>query len=227
MGRLTLSQTNIQLYNQLAALGYGDEDLQSVQRSYELAARLFGGRFQASGREFLCHVIGVTSILADLGEPCCLVRAGMLHNVYSNGDFGDAETGPVHDRREMIRNVVGAESEEVIFHFGEHGERLRNEARSDPAAVPAAGIDRDVVLLHVVDRAEKRLLDSGLMNFPKYRRFHERNAPRDVPIAERLGFPVLVEALLGGDEPVDVDLLAEERGEVTSSFVVVPRSYRS
>ena len=74
MPTLTVSQTNVQLYNRLAGLGYGIEALATVQRAYELAARLYAGRFQASGREFLCHGVGVASLLARssmIGESSC------------------------------------------------------------------------------------------------------------------------------------------------------------
>ncbi len=83
------AQTNIQLFNQLRQDGYSDADLILVRNAYELAMVLFTGRFQPSGKSFIAHVVGTASILAWLRLPAPVVAAGLLHNVYENGDFGD------------------------------------------------------------------------------------------------------------------------------------------
>src|SRR5208282_2979363 len=78
----TYAQTNIQLINQLRGESYATSDLRVVVDSYELAALLLTGRFRASGKTFIAHLVGTASILGSLHAPAPLVAAGLLHAVY-------------------------------------------------------------------------------------------------------------------------------------------------
>ena len=49
------AQTNLQLINQLQNSGYPPAKLKFVATAYELAMRLFTGRFRASGKTFIAH----------------------------------------------------------------------------------------------------------------------------------------------------------------------------
>src|SRR5215469_10044102 len=73
------AQTNIQLYNQLAELGYTAEDARRVHRAYGLAMQLFTGSYRGSGRPFLSHLVGTASVLASVRAPIEVVTAGLLH----------------------------------------------------------------------------------------------------------------------------------------------------
>src|SRR6266849_8827294 len=106
------AQTNIQLFNQLCRDGYSNTDLSLVRDAYELAMLLFTGRFQPSGKSFMAHVVGTASILASLRLPATAVAAGLLHNVYVNGDFGNGRSGISMAQRDKVRRILGAEVEE-------------------------------------------------------------------------------------------------------------------
>src|SRR5690349_6606442 len=127
------AQTNIQLFNQLRQDAYSDGDLKLVRHAYELAMVLFSGRFQPSGKCFIAHVIGTASILAWLRLPAPVVAAGLLHNAYGNGDFGDGRKGPTRSRRRRIRESLGPEVETYVAKFSAlYWERDIRSARHNP-----------------------------------------------------------------------------------------------
>src|SRR5437879_11925353 len=101
------AQTNIQLINQLRRNGYSVTEIGSVLTSYELTMRLFTGRFRASGKTFIAHLVGTASILASLRASVALVTAGLLHAAYTSGDFGDSDRGVTDSRRDRGRSVTG------------------------------------------------------------------------------------------------------------------------
>ena len=105
----TFAQTNIQLVNQLYRDRYTVAELRPIIACYELAMRLFTGRFRASGKTFIAHLIGTASILGSLRTPTSLVSAGLLHAAYATGDFGDGVQGISNSKREQVRAVVGEE----------------------------------------------------------------------------------------------------------------------
>ena len=94
------AQTNIQLFNQLRHGGYSNTELSLVRDAYELAMDLFTGRYQPSGKPFVAHVVGTASILASLRLSAQVVAAGLLHNVYEQGDFGNGRNGFSKAKRE-------------------------------------------------------------------------------------------------------------------------------
>jgi (p)ppGpp synthase/HD superfamily hydrolase len=112
------AQTNIQLFNQLHRQGgYSPADLQAVMSAYELAMLLTTGRFRASGKPFIAHLVGTSSILGSLKVPTPLVSAALLHAVYQAGDFGDGRPGVTEAKRRRVRAVVGEEVEEYVHRY--------------------------------------------------------------------------------------------------------------
>jgi hypothetical protein len=160
-----VAQTNIQLYNQVRAQGRGTEDLVLLKRAYEFSTTLYSGWFQADGKPFVAHTVGVASILAHLGCSTEVVAAGLLHNVYGNGDFGDGrilDAGPA--RRRVVREGVGEIIENLVYRF--------RDFRITPRSVDTilARIDRlddterALLLMDVADRLEK-FVDQGVHYF--------------------------------------------------------------
>ncbi len=111
------AQTNLQLFNQLMAQGYTQEDLRRIHQTYELGRLLFSGRCTASGRTQLTHGVGTASILAFWNAPVHVVAAGLIHNVYNNGDFGDGRRHISDQRRTVLREILGQEIEEEVANF--------------------------------------------------------------------------------------------------------------
>src|SRR5262249_49091917 len=111
------AQTNIQLFNQLRDGGYSQKDIALIRDAYELAMELFGGRFQASGKPFIAHVVGTASILAWLRVSAPVVAAGLLHNAYEHGDFGVVRRNATPGKRRKVRRLLGDEVEEYVASF--------------------------------------------------------------------------------------------------------------
>ena len=102
-----VAQTNLQLYNQLRARGWSPAELGLLHRAYELTVSLYSGYFQNDGKPFVAHTVGVASILGHLERPAELVAAGLLHNVYTNGDFGDGRVYSARTARRRPRAASG------------------------------------------------------------------------------------------------------------------------
>jgi len=56
------ANTNIELFNQLSGERYTAADLGLIVKTYELARRLFTGRFQLHGKDFISHVVRTAEV---------------------------------------------------------------------------------------------------------------------------------------------------------------------
>jgi (p)ppGpp synthase/HD superfamily hydrolase len=195
---MQISQTNIQLYNQLRDKALPLDDLLAVHRAYELLTTLYSGCFQADGKPFVAHGVGVASILAELDQPIEFVVAGMVHNVYGNGDFGDGRgPGETPARRRLVRQVVGERVEQLVARFPQlriedHGiETLRR-------SLPQRSEDeRRVIVIDLADYLEK-CSDLGVLYFGEndwVLGVIEPTGDQIAELASELGEPRLAELL--------------------------------
>lgn len=162
---MRIAQTNIQLYNQLREAGRPLDEQVVVHRAYEFLTTLYPGYFQADGKPFVAHGVGVASILAWLDQPAELLAAGLLHNVYGNADFGDGERGgatPLRSR--LVREAVGERVENLLVRFAElriHPHTIDQVRRALPEFDES---DRRLVLVELADHLEK-YVDLGLLYY--------------------------------------------------------------
>jgi len=190
------AQTIPQLYNQLQRVGYSVGEMCCVRNAYELAMVLFSGRFQRSGKVFIAHVVGTASILASLRLPVEVVAAGLLHNVYQNGDFGDGRRCISDARREQVRRVVGNEVEQYVAGFAtlRWNSPMLSVIRDRPYDLNP--IDRSVILLRLADHLEHLLdldpLYSGNIGLNQYL---AKGTSLLIDTAENLGFTTLAAEL--------------------------------
>ena len=225
------AQTNIQLFNQLHRQGYDSADLEAVVFAYELVIGLMTGRFRASGKTFIAHLVGTASILGSLRVSSKLVAAGLLHAVYLAGDFGDGTQGLSDAKRERVRSVVGEQVEDYVFRY--HALPWTDQViRSVSDGLEGiAAIERDVVLMRLANELEE-FLDLGILYCGEQRRLGTSASHRCrlmVEIARRLGFPSLSEELTRAiDETKSAMLPAEllKPHARNSSFLVAPQSYQ-
>lgn len=192
-----IARNHVQLYNQLQGQGRPSRDLLLVRQAYELSAQLYSGAYQADGKPFVLHVVAVASTVALLCLPSEFVAAALLHNVYTNADFGDGrKRRKSRQRRALVCAAVGEEVEGLIGRFAE----LRVDRRLDDllAASPTVTArDRHLITMDLADLLEK-YLDGGLLYFGDSEwvsGFATRRLPDLVALAESLGHPVLGEAL--------------------------------
>jgi len=108
------AQTNVQLYEELRASGMVEAQLVRVRDACGLATRLVSGQYRASGKPFICHLVGTASILAAHGAGLETVLAGLLHSAYACGEFGDGLRGVTPAERAVVRAGVGPATESIV-----------------------------------------------------------------------------------------------------------------
>jgi (p)ppGpp synthase/HD superfamily hydrolase len=187
------AQTNLQLYNQMRRAGYGERDLEAVHHAYELATRLFTGKYRGSGKPLLSHLVGTASVLCALGAPAKLLVAAVLHAAYIFGEFGDGRPGATEDRRELIRRVVGSETEDLLARY--HALEWRPPTiEALYARVDSMSPDEcEVLLVRLANELEDHL-DLGVLycrNASQRREIIARSLHLCTRMASRLGYPTL------------------------------------
>ncbi len=228
-----VAQTNLQLYNQLRRDNRSDDDLRLVRTAYELAVTHYSGYFGADRKPFVAHTVGVASILARLDQPALLVAAGLLHNVYGNGDFGDGLYNTASARRRrLVRTAVGDAVEDVVHRFHRFRVRLEPDEGYRQRLARLAQIDSQVLLLDLADVAEKHV-DSSVLYHGNGTWISDpisRHSGFLVDIARQAGQPALAAMLEQGFAEVAADpglpLALRAPRERKHRELVVPRSCR-
>ena len=227
---MQIAQTNIQLYNQLRESGRPLDELVTVHRAYEFLTTLYPGYFQADGKPFVAHGVGVASIVASLDQPGDFVAVGLLHNIYGNADFGDGGGPGITPRRALLVKEAVGESIAVLL------ERFR-ALRISPDNLPdvhrslpeRSETDRRLILVELADQLEK-YVDLGLLYYGNDDWVHgAKMGPQLVALANDLGEPQLAEMLSSAfadaaAAQVPVELRASDGRRYLK--LVVPRSCR-
>ena len=224
---MTYAQTPLQLFAQLRDLGYGADDLTFIHRAYRYVCELFPGVYRASGKPFLCHLIGTAAVLASLDAPPAVVAAGLLHAAYPQGQFGAGWFGRSDLKRAQVRARVGAVTEALIDRYARHA--------WDPATVAAlverldrgGDIDGEVTVMRLANELDDHL-DLGILYCrdaaARLLRL-ERMRPAILDLAQRLEQPRLRDAL---DSAFRACLSAEVPDRLRTpydvSFVIPPVS---
>lgn len=226
------AHTSIQLFEQLRRDGYSGDGLQRILRALELALRLFACRFQYTGVPFTVHVIGTASVLSSLKAPVELVAAGLIHNAYETGDFGDARRGATEWKRDVVRRAVGGDVEEYVHAFRASLRWTPDSIAKLPLKLGSLStIERGVLLLRLADLAE-HYRDLGQVYGGRQQRAREmieRVGEVWLRLADSLAGPKFAAELKRlFEETKSADLPDELRGLTSrnASFVLPPRSYR-
>jgi HD domain len=226
-----IAQTNIQLYNQLREAGRSLDELVAVHRAYEFLTTLYPGYYQADGKPFVAHSVGVASIVGWLDQPAEIVVAGLLHNVYGNGDFGDGRgAGVTPPRSRLIRETVGERVEGLLARLRDlriRPDTLESVRRSLPERDET---ERRLLLVDLADHLEK-YVDLGVLYYGNndWVLGDDRIGAELVEIANELRQPRLAEMLSDAFARVAAaDIPVELRTSDGRRFLklVVPRSCR-
>jgi hypothetical protein len=213
-----IAQTNIQLYNQLRDADLPLDDIVLVRRSYELLASLYPGYYQADGKPFVAHGVGVTSILAWLDQPAEILAVGLLHNVYGNADFGDgSRSGATPFRRRLVREAVGERVEHLLGRFTDQRIHVRgiDDLQRDLGA--RDDTERRLLLVDLADHLEK-YIDLGVLYFG--------DDDWLVRLSDRLGSD-MIEIANALDEPKLGEMLSTAFAEATAHAGDVPAELRA
>jgi hypothetical protein len=212
--------------------GYSDTQLAVVHRAYELLITIYPGYYQADGKPFVAHTVGVASILGHLHFPVDLVAVGLLHNIYGNGDFGDGlNFVATRHRRRIVREAVGEPIEATINRFSkcriQRGTLpdLRNRLdQLDP-------IHKRLIVIDLADYLEK-YVDLGVCYWGNNRWITDavaKDGENLIAVASRLGYPqlgaMLKEAFAQANAAQIPDSLRASNGWEKLDLIV-PRSCR-
>ena len=226
------AQTNIQLFNQLRDEGYATNDLVCVYKAYELARCLLTGLYFACGKSSLAHVVGTASILGRLNLPIEVVAAGLLHNIYRDGDFGYGSKNRMSaTKRDQVRCVVGDTVEEYIPKYLATRWNLKSLLTIQDCLDNHEIIMRHVILMKLANELEHHL-DLDILYFPDAQKRCQRInniGPVMVDIAKNLGYLTLGEELIIAFERVALAEIPMELcgpKELKRVFVSAPQSYR-
>jgi (p)ppGpp synthase/HD superfamily hydrolase len=223
----TFAQTNLQLFNQLPLDAYTSAQLRRVRAAYDLAAALVTGRFQASGKPLLAHLVGVASILTAFGARPSLVTAGLIHSIYRNGDFGFGRRGISDAKRRVVREAVGDEVEQYAARFATMpwGGSALSDIHGRLDALDA--LDSDVVFLRLADHLEHQLdfqmLYHGDLSRRDYMKPHEGLL---VEIAEKLGYSPLANVMRDAHLRATLAHVPSELLGSRGASLLGPRSHR-
>ncbi len=156
------AQSIHQLYTQAIRAGYTETDLLTLKAVYALQCDLFAGMMTGSGKPHLVHGIGTASVLVWLDAPQHVVLAGMIHNAYGMGDFGDGLKGLTEQRRREVSSILGARAEACVLRFHEVKPWTAEvAARLSDQFATLDTPDRDNLLIRLADDLEHHL-DYGL-----------------------------------------------------------------
>lgn len=198
---LAIAQTLPGLVRQLVDAGWTDEALARARRAHDLGRQLFAGLHNGDGRPFVCHLIGLASLLQTYGQAEEVVIAGLLHSVYAHGDFGPLCS--FARARERVRRHAGAEVEALVARFHTlawNRKGLRRHAAEVGGYDP---IDRAALVMRLANEVD-HLADGAAL--------HRADAERY--LAGRVERMPLFEALAAGlDVPAiarDLDVLVRD-----------------
>jgi hypothetical protein len=187
--------TNTQLFNQLLELEYTQKDLTLVHRSYQLARLLFSGQITSSGKTALSHCVRTASILAVFHAPAHLVGAGLIHNAYRRGDFGDGGHRISKGRRDFVKENLGQALEQEVANFS----TLKWNEKTLSNFISGKGpLTYCLVFLRLADILEHNL-DGGVLYeraFVSNKTYHiKRITPMVIQAGQAIGLPSLAEQL--------------------------------
>jgi hypothetical protein len=194
----SIAQTNLQLYNQMFEQQRPQQDLLLARKAYDLISLLNAGYYQADGKPFVCHSVGVASIICHMGFQAKFIAFGLLHNVYVNGDFGNGVHTPLTPyKRNFMRERVGPEVEELIMRFRDLRIDLSSIDRIEADFSSFDETDRLLIAADLADHMEK-YVDKGVLYFGDgswVTKEMETHGPRLIALAQRLKQPLLAEMM--------------------------------
>ncbi len=192
------AQTNVQLINQLLHRGYSNEEIVIVIKAYDLSISIFTGQYQRSGRTQIAHGVVTASVLVSLRLPINLVAAGLIHNAYKVGDFGDSQMGASESRRKYVRNSVGRKVEEYAYKFFASRRKMQILYTMHENIDSLSEFDTHILLLILADQLDHHVNLSRIYHqrdTKKTRDFINRNGHIMIEVSKKLGYNTLASEL--------------------------------
>jgi len=171
-------------------LGYAQDALMLVRDAYELATELFTGRYRATGKPFVCHLVGTASVLVSLRAAPEIVAAGLLHAAYDTNQH----TGGVTASRKRVSDAVGATVEQHVYEYRQFKWSLSSLRAVVEAGFSANGGASQTLLMRLANEVDDHL-DDSMAYCASSRRQIDAGFEYWIEMAEHLGYPPLADAL--------------------------------
>jgi (p)ppGpp synthase/HD superfamily hydrolase len=214
------AQTNLQLYAQLRKSGYDAETIAGIRRAYGLAVRLFAGRYRASEKPFVDHLVGTASVLVSIQARPALILAALLHAAYVQGDFDDGPPGMTPAHTACLRGVLGEDAERLVAEYTRFPWSAADFSREAERGDAMTEREKDLVLLRLANEIDD-LADQGILYYADGERRRAaalKAAPVWIAWAKQLS-PEVAAALAGSLEDLQsARVPAALQTESTESF---------
>ncbi|NJO33777.1 MAG: HD domain-containing protein [Rhodospirillales bacterium] len=182
------AQTWPQLLAQLLRQSWTVAEVEAVKRCHEVGRQLANGRYRASGKPFVSHLIGTASILAAYGAAPILVESALVHTAYD--DLGTADEAGAAAR--ALRQRVGTSVDRILRAFSKRRHLTAKPPASEEEFARYPLDDARSLILCVANEIED-LLDGGRALTEKPGSV-EALTPHACAILPRLGFFALLAA---------------------------------
>jgi hypothetical protein len=157
LDRPVIAQTNLQLLAQMQAQGYDESALLLAHQAYLYTTVSANGLYRGSGKPFVCHLVGVASIVSHCAASPMLISAALLHASYQERVYRDLPGG-LNACRLDIEKRFGGECDRLVQGYQQLERDESNRAsRRTPPEIP---LDPQIELLALADQLED-LVDCG------------------------------------------------------------------
>jgi (p)ppGpp synthase/HD superfamily hydrolase len=192
-----LPQTHLQLFRQMSGNGYSETEQAQVADAYRTATRLFANRFRPCGRPFSSHLVGTSAILVWLKAPISMVVAALMHAAYQEGDFAHSLEGMTSRKRKELREIIGAEAEDLVAAYTISSRSLTGILASHAKFPRMSPAERHILLLQLANELDdyRDLASNHAANAEERIAVIRQCGSHQVEMAEWLGRPELARAL--------------------------------
>lgn len=110
------AQTNLDLYEQAIAREYPRSERERLADAYLFALRQVFPLARGSGKPFICHLVGVASLVLASGCPPDWVIAALLHALYQRRIPFQHGLSP-EERRAVVSSRFGADVDDLVYRY--------------------------------------------------------------------------------------------------------------
>lgn len=114
------AQTNLELYLQLMdSKYYQKSDIEIINKAYYFCLNKVYNIYRGSGKPFLAHLVGTSSILISQNTNIAVVVAALMHAIYQRR-VSFPEASDLNGRRDVVKKMFGEDIEKLIFCYTEY-----------------------------------------------------------------------------------------------------------
>lgn len=218
------AQSHLQLYQQLQESSYSEEDLILVDKSYQLAMRLFAGHYRPNNKPFLMHLVGVASILAFTRQPSFLIATGLLHSAYTLGLRRKGSNIKLRFRNDLI-NSLGETVEQLLYAYSNR--RWSTFDFTNSSDFQSYSVKNQQLYIIKLADIHEEFLDAGHLFQPRKKLLYDENKNNDwlhdvAKFIKGIGFDTWAIELQNAIDEYNMPLPSAIMSDARSSFILAP-----